>query len=86
LEDNESLKRLAGIFGNCAVVGVRKLLPALSKRLGRNDLVVADRGGVQMMDVVIASNNNILQVTFSFNACGRNGIIDFIFFPSLGSL
>jgi hypothetical protein len=105
LEDNKSLKRLIGIFGNCADVGVRKPLPALSKRLGKNDLVVSERGGIQMKDVVnlidVASNNNHQReaiafnahcrnrnrqrVTFTFNAHGRKGI-DFIFFPSLGSL
>jgi hypothetical protein len=89
LEDNESLKRLISIFGNSAVVGVRKPLPALSKRLGRNDVVVSERGGVQMKDVInlidVASNDNNAGQRFSFNAHGRKGI-DFIFFPSLGSL
>jgi len=53
--------RLIDMLGKSAVVGVRKPLPAISKKLDRNDgAFVTARGGVQLKDVIslihVASN------------------------------
>ncbi len=80
-----ALRRLIGIFGISAVVGIRKRPPSTSKKLYSNNKNVTARGPVQHLDVlnlVDVSGNAAHPVndTFTFNAGGRKGI-DFVFLP-----
>lgn len=90
LEGIDVMKRLIGVLGTSAVVGVRKALPTISKKLDNSDdgFVVA-RGGVQLKDVInlidVSSNNLPARQRFRWNANGRCGI-DLVFFPTQCSL
>jgi len=61
LVEGPVIMRLIDMLGKSAVVGVRKPLLAISKKLDRNDgAFVTARGGVQLKDVIslidVASN------------------------------
>jgi hypothetical protein len=79
------LLRLIEVLGTCAVVGIRKALPAISKKLNTTDegAFVTARGGVQMKDVInlidVSSNPVPIPNRFTWNANGRCGI-DFVYF------
>jgi len=90
LEERHVIMRLIDVLGKSAVVGVRKPLPAMSKKLETNDgAFVTVRGGVQLKDVInlIDVDGNLLPAPqrFRWNASGRCGV-DFIFFPTQCSL
>ena len=90
LEERHVIMRLIGVLGKSAVVGVRKPLPAMSKKLETNDgAFVTVRGGVQLKDVInlidVDGNPLPAQQRFRWNASGRCGV-DFIFFPTQCSL
>ena len=90
VDNAEAISQLVSLFGVSAVVGVRKRPPKVIKKLPRNEFVVANRGGTQLLDVInlvdVSLNSNLPTLnTVTFNAKGRKGI-DFIYFPHLNSL
>jgi len=84
IESAASISCLTADFGLCAVAGVRKKPPTLSKRLRTGQAFVSARGATQLLDVInlveVSNNNAILdnRGQFTFNANGRKGI-DFIY-------
>jgi hypothetical protein len=90
LDDLRSIIRLIAVLGNSAIVGVRKPLPSLSKKLSNGeDAYVSIRGGAQLQDVVnlvdVTSNHNPAPRRFYWNANGRFGM-DLVYFPLQCSL
>ncbi len=86
LEEVHLIVRLIEVLGASAVVGVRKTLPAISKKLSNSEgAFVTARGGVQLQDVInlidVSSNNLPIPQRFTWNANGRRGI-DFVFYPT----
>jgi len=86
IETAASISCLMAVFGLCAVVGVRKKLPTLSKRLRTGQGFVSARVGIQLLDVInlVDTSNNgeipEIRAQFTFNAYGRKGI-DLIYIP-----
>ena len=86
LEEVYLIVRLIEVLGASAVVGVRKALPVISKKLSNSEgAFVTARRGVQLKDVInlidVSSNTLPIPQRFTWNANGRCRI-NFVFYPT----
>jgi len=84
VEEKQHVLKVIELFGVSAVVGVRKALPAIPKKLTAGEPQVCCRGGVQQKDCInfvdVSDNVPDQRRRFSLQV-GRNRGIDFIYFP-----